>query len=276
MRISLSTLMGIAGGVGIIGWGVATSTSNYGMFWNEQGFAIVVGGTLTAAFVGFRWRYILKALLGILTIFIRQSITPKSLSDDVGEVVRWAKVIQDQGKKGAEIIINETDDHFVRYIMGLLSTGYSTDEIRKFSETSIEEHYFRSLSDSNILNNMAGTAPAFGMVGTLIGLIVMLSKMDDPSNMGPGLSVALMTTLYGVLLARFIFQPASTKVKQKLGISRFREYVLLEGVCLISDKKSSFYIQDRLNAFLDRNNQYGQSSPDESSHSSQSQSKAKG
>lgn len=256
MKISLSTLMGIAGGCGIIGWGVMTSTSNYGMFWNAQGFAIVMGGTLTAAFVGFRWRYILKALLGILTIFVRQTITPKSLSDDVGVIVGWAKIIQDEGKKGAETIINETKDPFVQYVFGLLSTGYTTEEIREFAETSIEENYFRSLTDSNILQNMAGAAPAFGMVGTLIGLIVMLSKMDDPSSMGPGLSVALMTTLYGVLLARFIFQPASTKVKQKLGISRFREYVILEGICLISQKKSSFYIQDRLNAFLDRNNQY--------------------
>lgn len=256
MKISLSTLLGIAGGCGIIGWGVMTSTSNYGMFWNAQGFAIVMGGTLTAAFVGFRWRYILKALLGILTIFVRQSITPKSLTGDVAQVIEWAKLIQEQGKKGAETIINESNDPFVKYVFGLLSTGYNTDEIREFSETSIEENYFRSLTDSSILQNMAGAAPAFGMVGTLIGLIVMLSKMDDPSAMGPGLSVALMTTLYGVLLARFIFQPASTKVKQKLGISRFREYVILEGICLISEKKSTFFIQDRLNAFLDRNNQF--------------------
>ncbi len=264
MRISLSTLMGISGGCGIIGWGVMTSTNNYGMFWNAQGFAIVAGGTLTAAFVGFRWRYILKALMGTLTIFVRQTITPTSLAIEVGQVVEWAKTIQSEGKKGAETIIGQTEDDFVKYAFGLFSTGYTTDEIREFGETSIEENYFRGLSESTILQNMAGTAPAFGMVGTLIGLIVMLSKMDDPASMGPGLSVALMTTLYGVLLARFIFQPASTKVKQKLGISRFREYLLLEGICLISDKKSSFYIQDKLNAYLDRKSQYAKTSASES------------
>jgi chemotaxis protein MotA len=94
------------------------------------------------------------------------------------------------------------------------------------------------------------------MIGTLIGLIVMLGNMDDPSQMGPGLSVALMTTLYGVLAARFIFQPCSTKVRQLLGIQRFREYLLLEGFMLILNKRSAFYIQDRLNAYLDRKMQF--------------------
>jgi chemotaxis protein MotA len=91
------------------------------------------------------------------------------------------------------------------------------------------------------------------MVGTLIGLIVMLGNLSDPGQMGPGLSMALMTTLYGVLVARFIFLPTSTKLKQKLGIQRFREYILLEGILLISQKKNPFYIKDKLNALLDRN-----------------------
>jgi len=79
----------------------------------------------------------------------------------------------------------------------------------------------------------------------------MLSKLDDPTKVGPGLALAMLATLYGVIFARFIFLPASTKVKQLLGIQRFREYLLLEGVELILQKKSALYIQDRLNSFMD-------------------------
>ena len=75
--------------------------------------------------------------------------------------------------------------------------------------------------------------------------------------------MALMTTLYGVLAARFVFQPCSTKVRQLLGIQRFREYLILEGLMLILNKRSTFYIQDRLNSFLDRKNQYSMESAGE-------------
>jgi chemotaxis protein MotA len=253
---SISTLFGIIFGSLIISWGVATSTDNYMLFYNPAGLAIVIGGTLTAAFVGYKYLYIFHSLLDILKIFVRQSISPKTLKNDVGMLLEWAKIIQKDGKIGAQKIIDSSKDPYIKFLMGLYATGYNSEDIREFSENSIEETYFRKLTQSGILNNMAASAPAFGMVGTLIGLIVMLSKLEDPSEMGPSLSVALMTTLYGVLLARFILQPASTKVKQKISIQRFREYLLLEGVILINEKKPAFYMQDKLNSYLDRKNQY--------------------
>ncbi len=254
--ISLDTLFGILAGSLLLAWGIMNSTDNYMLFYNQEGLAIVLGGTLTASFVGYRYRYILRALFDIFTIFVRQPISPATLKNDVGMVIDWNKRIQSEGKLAAQKILEESKDPFIKYLFNLFSTGYSVDEIREFTENNIEETYFRKLTQSGILNNMAASAPAFGMVGTLIGLIVMLSKLDDPSKMGPSLSIALMTTLYGVLLARFIFAPASTKTKQKISIQRFREYLILEGVTLILEKKSNFYIQDKLNSYLDRNNHY--------------------
>jgi chemotaxis protein MotA len=254
MRISLSTSVGVLSGGGVVLWGIASATDNYMMFYSPSSIAIVFGGTITASFIGYRWRYIFKAMSNIFTIFIRQKITPKTLNDDVKSVLEWAKQIQDDGQSAIEPILTKLnpDDEFSSYMFGLMATGYKTDDLQNFGETSIEEHYFRRLNEANILSNMGSAAPAFGMVGTLIGLIVMLGNLSDPGQMGPGLSMALMTTLYGVLVARFIFLPTSTKLKQKLGIQRFREYILLEGILLISQKKNPFYIKDKLNALLDR------------------------
>ena len=104
----------------------------------------------------------------------------------------------------------------------------------------------------NILNAMAAAAPAFGMIGTLIGLVIMLGKMgEDPSALGPGLAVALITTLYGVLFARMIFMPAATKVMQREQIMRFRNYLVAEGLALLADRKSPRFIQDKMNSYLD-------------------------
>ena len=99
---------------------------------------------------------------------------------------------------------------------------------------------------------MAATAPAFGMIGTLVGLVLMLSTMSgDPSSIGKGLAVALLTTLYGVLAARLIFQPAGTKVLHREEIVRMRNYILLELFVMLSEERRPRYIRDRLRSFLD-------------------------
>ncbi len=260
--ISLSTLLGVIAGMVLFSWAVLSATQNWAIFISYQSAAIVLGGTITSSFIGYRWRYIFHSLLAIPRIFVHQKIGPKSLMREVGKIVEWSRLVQKDGPQAFEAIGAQTKDDFIKYIISLISTGYSTNEVRDFTETTIEEHYFRNLSQANILVTMASASPAFGMVGTLIGLIVMLSKMENPAEMGQGLSMALMTTLYGVLIARFIFQPTSTKVRQILGINRFREYLVLEGFILILEKKSPFYIQDRLNSYLDRKSQYSLESKD--------------
>jgi chemotaxis protein MotA len=99
---------------------------------------------------------------------------------------------------------------------------------------------------------MGGACPAFGMVGTLIGLIIMLDKMGgDPAALGAGLAVALLTTLYGVLFARLIFLPAGAKIMQREQIVRFRNNMVAEGLVLLADRKSPRFIQDKMNSYLD-------------------------
>jgi chemotaxis protein MotA len=175
---------------------------------------------------------------------------------DVKMTIDWSKKVQAEGQAAYDSIAKQSKDEFVKYIFNLASTGYKADDLRTFGSTNVEEHYFRHLQESHILNNMGSMTPAFGLVGTLLGLIVMLGKLEDPSKLGPGLSLALTATLYGLLFARFVFMPASTKAKQILSIERFRHYLLLEGLLLIMEKKPAMYIQDRLNSFLDRREQY--------------------
>jgi chemotaxis protein MotA len=99
---------------------------------------------------------------------------------------------------------------------------------------------------------MGAAAPAFGMIGTLVGLIIMLGSMGgDPSTLGSGLAVALCTTLYGVIFSQIIFLPSANKIMQREQIIRFRNYLVAEGLVLLADKKSPRFIQDRMNSYLD-------------------------
>ena len=134
----------------------------------------------------------------------------------------------------------------------LLITGYEGSDVRATLENVNDRTFERNMVPVNILRSMGSTAPAFGMIGTLVGLIVMLDAMGgDPTQLGPGLAVALNTTLYGVLFARMILIPAANKLQQREEILRFRHEMVIEGFALLAEKRSPRYIQDRVNSFLD-------------------------
>ena len=254
--ISLSTVCGVVFGFLVIALGILHETKEWQVFLSLGSLAIVFGGTVTVTFIGFRFQYVWNAFKATLKIFVKQDISSKSLMNDVKAAVEWSKKIQVEGQIGYDAIAKASKDEFTRYIFTLASTGYKPDDLREFGTTNIEEHYFRHLQGSTILTSMGSMTPAFGLVGTLLGLIVMLGKLEDPSKLGPGLSLALTATLYGLLFARFVFMPSSTKVKQTLSIERFRHYLILEALVLIMEKKPAMYIQDKLNAYLDRKEQY--------------------
>ena len=254
--VSLSTVFGVIFGFLIIAAGILHETKDWQVFLSPSSLAIVFGGTVTVTFIGFRFKYVWNTFIAALRIFLKQSISSKSLVQDVKIAIDWQKKYQAEGQAAYESISKATKDEFTKYIFNLASTGYKPEDIRELGTTSVEEHYYRHLQESTILTTMASMTPAFGLVGTLLGLIVMLGKLEDPSKLGPGLSLALTATLYGLLFARFIFMPASTKIKQTLSIERFRHYLILEALVLIMEKKPAMYIQDKLNSYLDRKEQY--------------------
>ena len=126
--------------------------------------------------------------------------------------------------------------------------------MRETLEITADKTFERNLVPANILKGMGATAPAFGMIGTLVGLIIMLSSPGaDPKDLGIGLAVALNTTLYGVLFARLILIPAASKLTQRQQIQRFRHELITEGLVMLAERRSPRYIADRMNSFLDPN-----------------------
>lgn len=104
---------------------------------------------------------------------------------------------------------------------------------------------------------MGGDAPAFGMLGTLIGLVIMLGNMGgDPAAIGPSMAVALITTFYGIILARLVFIPLSTKLAARNDVSLFKNVLQMEGLVLLAERKSPRYIQDKINSFVDVQEQF--------------------
>ena len=252
--MSLTTVLGIILGFGLFVSSIVLKTANYMLFLDFASFIMVIGGTFAATFIAFESRYVLNALRVTASIMFVHRFSRSILTNEVGRVIRWGYIVQKSGLPGLEADARNLarQDRFLGFAIDLVVSGYNGNEIREILRNTVETTFERSVINADILRSMGNTAPAFGMIGTLVGLIIMLDSMaSDPSQLGPGMSVALITTLYGVLAARLVFLPAASKIQQREEIVQFRNYLVAEGMALLAERKSPRYIQDKMNSFLD-------------------------
>lgn len=253
MKLSIASVIGAAFSFLMILGAIMMGTKNYMAFLNVEGFMIVVGGTLAVAFMSFEAHDVVSALKSIGFMFHRAQATHKNLHRDLINILNWARLVKDKGLRGLEDEVDDKgiNDPYVHYGLNMVVTNYTPEEVRGMMETAAEATYERDTIPAKILMTMASHAPAFGMVGTLVGMVIMLGAFkDDMSGVGSGLAVSLLATLYGVVSARVVYMPAAAKLTQKQEGLRFRNYLIAEGMSMLVGNKSPRYIQDRLNSYL--------------------------
>lgn len=276
MRISILNIVGVLISIALILVGVLEITGTVDwisslplveqyQFLNLPSFIIVIGGVLNAVFIMYPDTSVRRMFVSFFYLFSQSRVRPKTLRDDIDKILEWANKIKDNRVAALNELQETEDNELARYLFSLMSTNYSSEEIQEFGEISINEERNRRLNTVEVLTSMGTSAPAFGMFGTLFGLIVMLGELDSPANLGPGLAAALITTLYGISLAHLIYFPLAKKLKNLAGMQSFREMLMLEGVIMINEKKSPFYIQDKLLSYLVRKYQQEEDMGSESS-----------
>jgi chemotaxis protein MotA len=252
-HISVASIIGAAFGVSLILAAVLLRSGNYHAFVSVEGFMIVVGGTLAVAFMSFQANYVVEALEGVGQMFKKANVTHENLYRDLKDIILWARLVKEKGLRGLESQVEDQgiNDPFVRYGLDMVVSNYDAEDVHSMMETAAEAYYERDTTAARVLMAMASHAPAFGMVGTLIGMVIMLGSFKgDLSGIGSGLSISLLATLYGVLTARMIYMPAAAKIMQKQDNLRFRNYLITEGMVMLVANRSARYMQDRLNSFL--------------------------
>ena len=257
--MSLSTLVGFLIGLSLFLSSIVLSTKNYLIFCDLPSLLMVVGGTLASAFVSYQSRYVWLSLKNVGRLFIEQKVGRKTLNRETAMAIRWGAIMKQGGMPALEKEIRsiQPPDQFLIFGLELVVSGYSGEEVRDMLSVNVESTFGRNMVQVDILRSMASTAPAFGMIGTLVGLIIMLETMaSDTSQLGAGMAVALITTLYGVLIARLLLIPAAAKAQQKEEIARFRNYLLLEGFVMLAENRSPQFMIDKMNSFLDPLIQY--------------------
>jgi chemotaxis protein MotA len=251
--MSIGTILGIIFGIGLFIGAIFIATDNFLVFLDLPSVIMVLGGATAAMFISYEARYVVLSLKSIIKIYTAPGINRNLLKSEVGRVIRWGYTVQKSGPQALEAETGKlkNSDKFLAFGIDMVVAGYEGSDVREILTTTIETTFGRNTVQATILKKYGGACPAFGMIGTLIGLVIMLGNLDDPSALGPALSVALITTLYGVLFSQLIFLPAATKVQQREEIVRFRNYLVAEGLTLLAERKSPRFIQDKMNSYLD-------------------------
>ncbi|MGM0651887.1 MAG: motility protein A [Bacillota bacterium] len=178
-------------------------------FWNPAGLMITLGGSFGAMMVSFRLDEI-KAVAGVTKkAFVRKD---ESLLDLHARFVDLAQKARREGLLVLEDELGEIEDDFLRNGLQMVIDGFEPDNIRNILNAELSSLEDRHELGQGLYRTWGGLTPAFGMIGTLIGLVLMLADLDDPSAIGPGMAVALLTTLYGSLIANLILLPIANKL----------------------------------------------------------------
>ena len=216
-------------------------------FINIPSIMIVIGGTICATLV----RYPLQVVTGLIalsmkTIFVKLS-SPQA---EMLRLIEYAKLARREGLLALESKVDEIKDAFLSKSIQLLVDGTDAEGLRAILEKEIENVRGRHTKGKGVLESMGVVAPAFGMMGTLIGLVLMLRELDDPSKIGVGMATALLTTLYGVIVANLIFLPMSGKLDVRSKDETLLKELILEGVVSIQSGDNPSIVEEKLKGFL--------------------------
>lgn len=244
--MDISSILGLILGIIFILGGILVS-GELGSYWDVPSVIIVVGGTIASTLASFPMKNFLKTSKIIKKAFFYNETSPDEV---IGEIINLANVARKEGLLSLEEYGENLDDEFLQKGIILIVDGTDPELVRNILETELVFLEERHGEGQNIFQTMGTYAPAFGMIGTLIGLINMLRFLDDPSSVGPSMAVALVTTFYGVVLANVIFLPLANKLKIRSKSEILVKEIMVEGLLSIQAGENPRIIEEKLKTFI--------------------------
>ncbi|SES67577.1 chemotaxis protein MotA [Natronincola peptidivorans] len=244
--MDIATIIGIVVGLIFVISGILVN-GELTIYFSVASILIVVGGTISATFVAYPLPKVLEAMKIASKAFSNKETEPGII---ISRVIGLANTARKEGLLALEEAAEEIEDTFLQKGVMLIVDGTDPELVRNLLETELAFIEERHKDGQGIFEAMGTFSPAFGMIGTLIGLINMLRTLDDPSTIGPSMAVALITTFYGSLLANLIFLPMANKLKLKSREEILRKEIMVEGLLSIQAGENPRIIEEKLKAFL--------------------------
>src|ERR1700704_3052371 len=243
--------MDIATSLGLLGGAVVVSTvilmgGNFGMYFSDHALIIIFGGSFSATLIRFPLVSIFHGLpLGARVAFTMRRTTQRELVDQVAGL---AEIARKSGPVGLEKV--EIDDPFLAKGIRFIADVYDNDFIRDNLERDRDNFLTHLDEGQKIYRAVGDCAPAFGMIGTLIGMVQMFANMTDPSKLGPYMAVALLATFYGAAVANLFCLPIADKLHLKLVDEEINRTLIIDGGLMIREAKSPTLVREMLLAYL--------------------------
>ena len=244
--MDIATIIGLAAAFGLVGWSIMTG-GNLSAFLNLPAAAIVLGGTLGSLLVHFP----LSRFLGLFQILRKTFVFVQPEPDDViNKMVKYAERARREGMLALEDDSETEEDEFLRKGLRLAVDGTDPQLLEKILHTDLQQIENRHIEGARILAAGGTFAPAFGRIGTLIGLVSMLSNLSDPARIGAGMATALVTTFYGAVLANALFLPLAGKLETRSREELLNKEMVIDGIMAIQSGDSPRIVEEKLKSFL--------------------------
>ena len=244
--MDISSILGLILGITFMFWGIYES-GDLSAYWKITSIIITLGGTIASTLTSFPMKDIGNVLKVAKNAFVHTEI---SLDKVITDIITLANLARKEGLLSLEEYADNLGDDFLIKGIMLIVDGTEPELVRNIMETELLYLEERHAKGQKLFETAAKFAPAFGMIGTLIGLINMLRTVDDPSTIGPNMSVALVTTFYGVVLANVIFMPLAKKLKSRNDEEILAKELIVEGLLSIQAGENPRIIEEKLNTFI--------------------------
>ncbi len=244
MSLDLATLMGLGLAFAMVAMGLG---SNLGLYINIPSIMIVLGGTLGSILAAYpldKGMQLMNIMLS--TMFFKGH----NMSETIRQLVTFSEKARREGLLSLEQELEGIQDKFMKKGLQLVVDGIDSELLKTMLETDMDLMEEEMAVKRGMMETGTALAPAFGMIGTLVGLIQMLSQLNDPSTLGPAMAVALITTFYGAVLAYIIFMPMGQKLGLRAQIEMRYRRMVLEGILSIQAGDNPRVLEEKLKSFL--------------------------
>ena len=244
--MDIATFLGILSAFGLLGVAII-SRGNFAVFFDFPALLVVLGGTFGATLINYPMKDIIRVLRVTKNAFFSKE---QEYINVVPDMVRYSKLSRRVGILALDKIIGDIDDQFFFEGLRMVVDGIKPNVINEILRNEIDFLEARHRVGISIFRAMGQYAPAFGMIGTLIGLIFMLQALDDVNKIASAMALALVTTFYGAILANILFLPIAGKLRERSTAEILKKEMILAGVLSIQAGEVPGMVEQRMVSFL--------------------------
>jgi len=245
--MDILSIIGIIVGVGAILLGQFIEGGHIGSLLNGPAILIVGGGTIGAVMLQTPLKIFARSMRMLIWMFVPPRSDPEQT---MMAIVDWSKITRKEGLLGLERLVEEEPEPFARKGLQLLVDGNEPEVIRNSLEVELYARESQDTEAAKVYEGMGGYSPTIGIIGAVMGLIHVMGNLADPSQLGGGIAVAFVATIYGVGLANLIFLPIANKLKLLVKQRSMHHEMTIEGLVAIAEGENPTNIQSRLEGYF--------------------------